>query len=625
MAVSTVLAGVGCGLSPENLPGLDRKIAKEASVKAAEGPLDLIVLFDDPLGTSAQGLSVGEAPTPLPQEDMVVVYAEQKREVLAELFGRGSDRVTDYAQLPMIALKGATQTDLLALAARPEVAQVFADEPHEHFLTESLALIDQAGAASGGNLGAGTSVAILDTGVDYGNAAFGSCAAAGDPGCKVAFAQDFATDDGSVDDNGHGTNVAAISLGVAPSAKILALDVFRSDGLAYSSDIIAAIDWVVQNRATYNIQSMNMSLGGGGSTSACGSDVFAAPILAARNAGVLTAAASGNNAYTNRISSPACVPAAVSVGAVYDGNLGGIGWSGCSDASSATDKVTCFSNSAAFLTVLAPGALITAGGATMGGTSQASPHVAGAIAVLRAAYPSETPAETVTRLTSRGVSVTDARNGVATPRLALARSLAATPPAPVVPPVDRTAPSGSVLISAGAAATKTLAVRLSLPATDATGVTQMCISNATTCTAWIAYAATKSWNLASGTGVRTVYAQFRDAAGNTSARVSDTINVDTAAPVQGRLSLAASSRQIALSWTGFSDRGSGIARYVLMSTTARSAPANCTSGTPTYSGTATSFAHTRLTGGTVYRYRLCAVDNAGNFSAGVTGQATAGR
>lgn len=625
MAVSTVLAGVGCGLSPENLPGLDRKIAKEASVKAAEGPLDLIVLFDDPLGTSAQGLSVGEAPTPLPQEDMVVVYAEQKREVLAELFGRGSDRVTDYAQLPMIALKGATQTDLLALAARPEVAQVFADEPHEHFLTESLALIDQAGAASGGNLGAGTSVAILDTGVDYGNAAFGSCAAAGDPGCKVAFAQDFATDDGSVDDNGHGTNVAAISLGVAPSAKILALDVFRSDGLAYSSDIIAAIDWVVQNRATYNIQSMNMSLGGGGSTSACGSDVFAAPILAARNAGVLTAAASGNNAYTNRISSPACVPAAVSVGAVYDGNLGGIGWSGCSDASSATDKVTCFSNSAAFLTVLAPGALITAGGATMGGTSQASPHVAGAIAVLRAAYPSETPAETVTRLTSRGVSVTDARNGVATPRLALARSLAATPPAPVVPPVDRTAPSGSVLISAGAAATKTLAVRLSLPATDATGVTQMCISNATTCTAWIAYAATKSWNLASGTGVRTVYAQFRDAAGNTSARVSDTINVDTAAPVQGRLSLAASSRQIALSWSGFSDRGSGIARYVLMSTTARSAPANCTSGTPTYSGTATSFAHTRLTGGTVYRYRLCAVDNAGNFSAGVTGQATAGR
>ena len=83
--------------------------------------------------------------------------------------------------------------------------------------------------------------------------------------------------------------------------------------------------------------------------------------------------------------------------------------------------------------------------------------------------------------------------------------------------------------------------------------------------------------------------------------------------------------QIALSWSGFSDRGSGIARYVLMSTTARSAPANCTSGTPTYSGTATSFAHTRLTGGTVYRYRLCAVDNAGNFSAGVTGQATAGR
>ncbi len=625
------MGGVGCGLSPENIPGLERKVTKETSAKATAGPLDLIVLFDDPLGTSAQGLSVGEAPSPLPLEDLVVVYAEQKRETLATLLGGAANRVVDYTQLPMIAVKGATHSELLALAARPEVAQVFADEPHEHFLTQSLALIDQAGAASGGNVGAGTSVAILDTGVDYANAAFGSCAAAGDPGCKVAFAQDFAADDGNVDDNGHGTNVAAIALGVAPSAKILALDVFRNDGLAYSSDIIAAIDWVVQNRVTYNIQSMNMSLGGGGSTSACGSDVFAAPILAARNAGVLTAAASGNNAYTNRISSPACVPAAVSVGAVYDANLGGIGWSGCNDASSAADKVTCFSNSASFLTVLAPGALITAGGATMGGTSQASPHVAGAIAVLRAAYPNETPAETVSRLTSRGVSVTDARNGVSTPRLALAQALAANPPAPppppapVVPPVDRTAPSGTVLISAGAAATKTLPVTLSLRATDATGVTQMCISNTTACTAWIAYAATKSWTLASGTGVRTVYAQFKDAAGNISARVSDTIIVDTAAPVQGRLTLAASSRQVALSWSGFSDRGSGIARYVLMSTTARSAPANCTSGTPTYSGAATSFAHTRLTGGTIYRYRLCAVDNAGNFSAGVTGQATAGR
>ena len=150
VAVSTVLGGVGCGLSPENIPGLERKVTKETSAKATAGPLDLIVLFDDPLGTSAQGLSVGEAPSPLPLEDLVVVYAEQKRETLATLLGGAANRVVDYTQLPMIAVKGATHSELLALAARPEVAQVFADEPHEHFLTQSLALIDQAGAASGG-------------------------------------------------------------------------------------------------------------------------------------------------------------------------------------------------------------------------------------------------------------------------------------------------------------------------------------------------------------------------------------------------------------------------------------------------------------------------------------------
>jgi subtilisin family serine protease len=139
----------------------------------------------------------------------------------------------------------------------------------------------------------------------------------------------------------------------------------------------------------------------------------------ARTAGITTVAAAGNNGYTNGLSSPACTPGAVSVGAVYSGNFGGIGWGTCTDNATTADQVTCFSNSASFLTLLAPGALITAGGLQYGGTSQATPFIAGAAAVLRAAFPTESADQAVARMTGHGKSVTDTRNSIAKPRLDL--------------------------------------------------------------------------------------------------------------------------------------------------------------------------------------------------------------
>ena len=204
--------------------------------------------------------------------------------------------------------------------------------------------------------------------------------------------------------------------GVAPGASILALDVFEGNS-AWDSDIIDAINWSISNQTTYNIAAINMSLGAGRYFSECSTDVFAIPISAARAAGILVAVASGNDGYKDSMASPACAPDAVSVGAVYDADMDyKFNWGVCSDIPPA-DQVTCFSDSAPFLDLLAPGALITAAGYTMGGTSQAAPHVAGAAAILAQVFPAESPEQWLFRLKANGLMVTDEDNGISTARI----------------------------------------------------------------------------------------------------------------------------------------------------------------------------------------------------------------
>ncbi|NMG16349.1 S8 family serine peptidase [Aromatoleum bremense] len=348
-------------------------------------------------------------------------YRSRKDQVLQALDKRLVIEVRDYKHLPMSVLRLHTPEALAALLRQPGVRRVHSDVRLKRTLSASLPLIGQPSAVATGRTGSGTAIAILDTGVDYTHPAFGSCAAPG-AGCRVAFARDFAPDDFVRDDAiRHGTNVAAIAAAVAPGARIVSLDVFDGE-YAWSSHIIAAIDWVIANRAVHNIVAMNLSLGAGRFPVSCGADVFAAPINRARAAGVLASVASGNDAYKAALSTPACVPSAVSVGAVYDDALGTMRWGNCTDTQSRADETTCFSNSADFLVLLAPGAIINAGGIAMGGTSQAAPHVAGAVAVLRAQYPDESPDAIVARLTSSTVRITDT-NGISTPRLDLLTAL----------------------------------------------------------------------------------------------------------------------------------------------------------------------------------------------------------
>ena len=118
--------------------------------------------------------------------------------------------------------------------------------------------------------------------------------------------------------------------------------------------------------------------------------------------------------------------------------------------------------------------------------------------------------------------------------------------------VDNQSPTGTVVINGGAAATNSTTVTLALTATDAvTSVTQMRFSNnGTSFSTAEAFAPTKAWTLSTGAGTKTVYAQFRDAAGNWSTAATDTIVLDTTAPtISGRTATNITGSSAQITWT----------------------------------------------------------------------------
>lgn len=376
-------------------------------------------------------------------EEKAVLYKKKKDAVLNAVAPFSHALLHDYRVLPILHMQADRQA-ILKLLQMKEVLAVDENKSLRHFLTESLPLIQATDAHTAGATGANTAVAVLDTGVDYTRSAFGTCTGGnvpGDccsgvacdtlpppippsppPGCKVACVHDFAPNDGSPDVYPyHGTNVSGIVAGVAPDAHIIGLDVFNGNS-AWYSDILNAINWVITNKGAYNIQAVNMSMGGDRLNSPCPTDGLAVGIANLKTAGITTAVSSGNDGYTSALSSPACAPDAVSIGAVYDSNVGSRTWTyvPCTDSTTAADQITCFSNSAPFLTLLAPGSVITAAGESFSGTSQAAPHVAGSAAVIQGQYGSALSVdEVVSRMKYSGVPLTDAKSGVTTPRINL--------------------------------------------------------------------------------------------------------------------------------------------------------------------------------------------------------------
>lgn len=515
-----------------------------------------------------------------------------------------------YQNLPMLVLELHSEAAKEALYKSDDVVAIHENQAFERSLVQSLTQIGQATAAARGATSQGVTVAVFDTGANYLHADLGACSAPGQPStCKVIHAQDFAPDDGALDDHGHGSNVSAIVAGVAPGARIAALDVFDLDGYAYFEDILAAVDWVLNNQALYSIRAINMSLGNGGRyTSPCSLSPFTSVAASLKNAGVLVVASAGNSGFTDGIGHPACVPGVVSVGAVYEGSYPSLAYSRCTDATSARDRMTCFSNSSSAMTIVAPGAIISGGGYSMAGTSQAAPHVAGAVAVVAHFFPAFTPDQIVARLRATGVSVLDTRNGLTFPRLDLAAATAAFDPPPA---------GGGLSINGGNVFTRSQTVSLLItPATDAGGIGGICLSNSETCTTWLRPVTSMHWYLTAGTGPKTVRVWYRDNAGNVSAPLSTSINLDLDLPNAPAVVATPGAAQMRLTWSGGTDATSGIGWYkVVFSTTAPPAD-RCTTGTQILYALTASMTHRSLVPGQTYYYRVCPIDRAGNIGAG---------
>jgi Subtilase family len=426
-----------------------------------EGSVDAMVTFrNDEILERANMAGGAQAAIELLESE----YRSAKERALARA-GRGVEVMRDFENLPTMSVRFRTVEALAAVASAPEVLSVTPHATFRRTLTESRALLNADDAAAAGKTGAGTYVAVLDTGADYTRAAFNSCSAPNVPSsCRIFFAKEYgANQDGTPDDDGHGTNVSGIVAGVAPGTKIFALDVFTPDGDdlgAQDEDIAAALaDVVAWKKQGYNIRAVNMSLGWAGqyNTSTCttnpqGQSNPMAPLFSQlRTLNVMPVVSAGNaatewGADRDGISYPACTAGAVSVGAVYDepffvtDNFNAGTAYECSEWYTSTDQITCFSQSGPNLSLLAPGAYITAAGITQDGTSQAAPHVAAAVAILAAARPSASVDQIQSALVNSGPTILDPRfNNRPKHRLDVTAALAALPAA------DTTAPSvGSV-------------------------------------------------------------------------------------------------------------------------------------------------------------------------------------
>ena len=213
------------------------------------------------------------------------------------------------------------------------------------------------------------------------------------------------------DDNGHGTHVSGtiagdgdgradhLYHGVAPAAGLIGLKVLNSAGSGSFSNVIAALDWIVANKATYGIEAANLSLGADGCNS--GTDLTSQAIERAVDAGIVVVVAAGNaGPGTCTVGTPGAAPAALTVGAMTDLGPGGFYLASFSSRGLTADGRIKPDVVAPGVSVTSSAANTTNGYSIYSGTSMATPFVVGVSLLMRDANPSLTPQQIKDTMTS---------------------------------------------------------------------------------------------------------------------------------------------------------------------------------------------------------------------------------
>jgi subtilisin family serine protease len=351
--------------------------------------------------------------------------------------GRRFERVPAFAG-------SVTAAGLLRLAGISDVLRVSLDTPVRIQLVQAIPLVEIDTLHGLGLSGSGRKIGVLDTGIDLDHPDLedaivaeqcfcqGSDGIGGD-GCCPNGLDTQSGSGAAADGHGHGTRVAGVaasagevaSVGAAPEVGIVAVRVLDSSGDGVASDVVAGLDWIAANHPDTDV--VNLSVGGGqyqGDCDEADADTmaYADSVDELESNGSVAVAAAGNDGWSNAMLAPACVAKVVSVGAVYDGNLGEQTRYGCTDTTTQADQVPCWSSASTTTDVFAPGARTTTstdGGGifTVYGSSYASPVVAGCGVLLREAQPHASAAAIALALVESPVTVVHTSSGRSYPRL----------------------------------------------------------------------------------------------------------------------------------------------------------------------------------------------------------------
>ena len=366
-------------------------------------------------------------------QEIRIIVKYRKDVAVAQRLIEGATLGYHYRIIPATAMK-AKARDIQAFSEDPGVEKVWQDLPVHTCLDVSLPLIGVPHVWSeGGYRGQGIKIAIVDTGIDPDHPDFAG---------RIAAGKGF-TGGSYVDDSGHGTHVAGIAagsgsasggryMGIAPEASLYIAKVLLADGSGMMSDVMAGIEWAVNQE----VHVIGLSLGG--AETCDGTDALSETCDAAVEAGVIVCAAAGNQGPgTLTVGSPGCARRVITVGASTDDDT-------VADFSSRGPT----SDHRAKPDIVFPGVGIIscrAKGTSMAnviddyyteasGTSMATPHAVGTVALLLQAEPVLKPSQVKELLMATALNLNLDRNTQGAGRVAVYKAFAELTPTPEPPP-----------------------------------------------------------------------------------------------------------------------------------------------------------------------------------------------